>query len=235
MLRIITYNIYYGEQLTKIYSWLESLEKKPDIICFQEFPKNELRSLGKQNIVENMSFCFSSGLAKDNKVFGQVTVFNTKKLTLSGKKSIPLGTDYLEKFYKKNPNKRSALLSIFEYRDSMFVLVNVHLSALSINSKRREQISIILKQLKSSATMILGDFNYSSLWGRTGLINFMKDNNFEVAGEKMITNRYKRKIPQQLDYVFFKNIKLNNVAVEKVDFSDHYPVIVEMEIKRIKK
>lgn len=228
LLKIITYNIYYGEKLSDIYSWINSLRKKPDIICFQEFPRDKIRSLKKLNFPFKTAYNFSSGLERQNKRFGQLTLYNSDKLGLTKRRSIKLGIDYLEKFYKKRPNKRTALLSVFKYRNSFFVLVNLHLSAISLNSKRREQVTTVLHHIETIPTIILGDFNYSSLLGRKGLINLMQGSGFSVAGEKMITNRYRKRIPQQLDYVFYKNFLLESIEVEKIEYSDHYPITVKM-------
>lgn len=228
MLKIITYNIYYGDKLSEIYFWIETLKKKPDIICFQEFPYKDLRTLKKQRFIEGMDFKFSPGLERETERFGQITIYNKNKLEFVDKKTIKLGVDYLEKFYKKSPNKRTALLTRFKYNNNIFVLVNVHLSAISLNSKRLDQLSKVLRHLEKVPTIVLGDFNYSSLWRRDGLIRFMQKFEFSVAGEKMITNRYKKRVSQQLDYVFYHKFFLQEIFVERIDLSDHYPVFVKM-------
>lgn len=143
---------------------------------------------------------------------------------------IDIGHDDLEVLYKKVPTKRSALVTTFEKNGNQFIIANVHLSAFSFNLKRRKQSELVLEGLiKSVPVIMLGDFNYSSLIGRKTFIEFMRKLGLQMAGEKMITNKYKGILKQQLDYVFYKGYKLSDIKVEELPFSDHYPVISNFE------
>ncbi len=231
MIRLITYNVEYGKQLTEIYKWINSLNFQPDIICFQEFPISELENLKKIKIFKEPGHAFVSGLKKGGIAYGELTMFNSKKLNLINSVEIDLGIDHAEKFYKRFPTRRSALFTVFNYKNEKFSLINVHLSAAALNSSRRNQINTLINNFNNGRSIIAGDFNYSNiLWGE-GLIKHMNDLNFKLAGESIITNKYKGKISQQLDYVFYKDLKLKKIEVVELTYSDHYPVISEFALE----
>lgn len=230
MIRIISYNIEYGKRLDEIYDWINSFKTPPDIICFQEFPINELKNINEIKIFEKVGFAFISGLKKKGVAHGQLTMFNSKKFNLINSVEIDLGMDHAEKFYKRFPTRRSALITIFNYKKELLSLTNVHLSAAAFNSRRRDQINKIVDYSINCGSIITGDFNYTNLlWGDV-LIKHMEELNFKLAGEKIITNKYKGILPQQLDYVFFKKLKHKKTEVFDLPFSDHFPVLSEFEV-----
>jgi endonuclease/exonuclease/phosphatase family metal-dependent hydrolase len=231
MLRIISYNIQYGFKIEEIYKWINSLEKKPDIICLQEFPVNEIENLNKITIFKDLGYAFVTGLSRKGIPHGELTIFDTKEFNLIKSVEIDLGVDHVEKFYKRYPTKRSALVTTFKRNNKKINIINVHLSAATLNSGRRKQIKTLIEKIDFDRTIIIGDFNYSNLFGGKSLIQLMEYYKFKLAGEGLVTNRYKGKISQQLDYVFYRNLKLQKLKVFELKFSDHFPVIAEFDIE----
>ncbi len=230
MIRLISYNVEYGKKINEIYKWLNTFKKTPDIICFQEFPSSELGNLKEIKIFNNSGFSFATGLKKNGVAYGELTVFDAEKFNLIKSIEIDLGIDHVEKFYKRYPTRRSALVTVFKYNSTQLNLINVHLSAAALNSGRLNQVNTLVESAKNGKSIIAGDFNYSNLFPGNNLIKLMKDLKFKLAGENIITNKYKGRISQQLDYVFYKELKLKNLEVIDLSYSDHYPLIAEFEI-----
>lgn len=232
MLKIITYNIAEGINLPKIYDWIEKNNSNVDIICFQEFPENSIENIKDFLFLKKFNHIFSPGLKKNNQQLGQLTLYKKNNFKLIEDYVIDLGKDDLEIIYKKVPTKRSALITTFEINRNQFIIANVHLSAFSFNLNRRRQLKKVVEGMTTSVPVImLGDFNYSNLFGRRFFIKYMENLGFNMAGGKMITNKYKKLINQQLDYVFYEGLKLSDIKVKNLPFSDHYPVIVNFELR----
>lgn len=231
MIRILTYNIECGRRLDDIYAWIGKNKKQIDVICFQEFPETELQHLSSHFPSPSSTFSFTPGMIKYKKQYGQLTVSLNKDLKLREAISIDLGVDHLEKWYRKRPTQRTALLTNFSYKGVHFSVVNIHLSAFSLNAKRRDQLKKVLDNISEDKAVILGDYNYSSLILRSKLIDFMAQSNFTEAGEKMITHQLQVKVRQQLDYVFYRNMEFESIEVEGVDFSDHLPIFSEFSVR----
>jgi endonuclease/exonuclease/phosphatase (EEP) superfamily protein YafD len=229
MLKLITYNIEEGKNLPKIYAWISKEHNNVDIICFQEFPEKDLNQ--NNEFLNKYKRAYAPGLKKRSKQLGQLTLYR-KNIKLVEEFILDLGQDDLEVLYRKIPTKRSALITTFEINKRQFIVANIHLSAFSFNLNRRRQLKKIIEGFTTSVSVImLGDFNYSNLFGRRFFIKYMENMGLSLAGDKMITNKYKKLIKQQLDYVFYTGFKLSDINVKEQPFSDHYPVIVNFELK----
>ncbi len=225
MLRVITYNIHYGEKLSQIITWINE-NTKFDIICFQEFPKSKLDSFIKEiNKIGSYNFKFTTGFVREHGTYGELTLFENKKIKILGEEVIKLGSSIVERRIHKDKLGRSSLVTTFEYGSKKFIVVNSHLACLSFNGFRMKQISKIMNRLdeispsKESPVIVLGDFNYSSLSRRRKLIQYMADRGFLNAYKKHTHRLFYLK--HQLDYVFYKNCYIDRVAVNKLAFSDH--------------
>lgn len=230
MVNIISYNVEYGNNLNEIYNWIKSLEKQPQIICFQEFPEDKIDELRNNKIFQNQTLCFAKGLTSRGKFFGELTIIDNTRLKIVSNNFIDFGVDSLESKFKRKKIKRSAIITILKNRENKFSITNVHLTPLSLNSRRKKQLKEVVGNINLNNSIIIGDFNYSSLLTRGGLVVLMKEHSYYLAGEKIITNKYKHKIPQQLDYVFYKNVEVKNVEVLELPYSDHFPVLADLDI-----
>jgi endonuclease/exonuclease/phosphatase family metal-dependent hydrolase len=228
MLTVLSYNVEYGKKINKIYQFIKESKDKPQIICLQEFPEKELANLERNKIFNNQEFFFLKGLSNKDEFFGELTLINTSKIKIVKTEYLDFGQDRLESIYKRKIIKRSAILNVLKIGRQEVCIVNVHLTPVSLHGKRKKQLAEVIESTQSlRKSIILGDFNYSSLFSRGGLSRFMKKNNYILAGEKLVTNRYKYKIPQQLDYVFYRNLKVKEVKVLDLSYSDHFPVIAK--------
>lgn len=238
MFFLISYNILFGKNLDKIIDWLVHFEKNNefvDIFCFQEFPEKKityfLEKLKKNN---HFNYQFIPTIHSNNKEFGQLTIFNSQKMQLITHKNIPLAGSRLEKhvlkLFKKTTN-RNSLLTVFESKNNkkQFLVANIHLTCISLNHHRIDQLLKILKEIAQfKSVLLVGDFNYTSLLPRISLFNLMKKNQFENATKKMETHRLLF-LRQQVDYIFYRNIRLCGVGIKKIKFSDHYPIFAKFE------
>jgi endonuclease/exonuclease/phosphatase family metal-dependent hydrolase len=229
MLSVLSYNILYGKKLDKIAQWLTSTPKKFDILCFQEFPKEKINFLLKALLPIKYSFKYGTNFIKNNKDYGQLTLINSKKIKFRGSKSIFLGTNFIEDKIFGLKGERSSLITKLRFGKNDLILANTHLIAYALNSHKREQLEKVTEEIKNFSkkskmpVVLLGDLNYSSIIWQDGIFNLMRKMGFQNAHRekthKLLFLKY-----QQLDYVFFKDCKASDVVIEKLSFSDHFPM-----------
>jgi len=236
MLSVLAYNINYGKKLSLIQRWLLKRPDEFDIICLQEFPFNQgaefLESLKKHSF----DYKFAPSLSGKNKLYGELTLYKKNKLKFMDERIVKLGTNLLETRFRKK-GQRTSLLTLFKYKDKKIVIANSHLVCFALNSKRINQISKIIKNVKvigdhsAFSTVILGDFNYTSRIRQKKLIQFMETNELQNAYK---TNTHKLFfVRQQLDYVFYHNCAVENVNIgKKVKYSDHSPVWFDLDFSK---
>lgn len=232
MLNILTYNIQYGKRIPSIIKWIKDMSQLPDIICFQEFPEDEINIFIKKIIQKKYNYQFTQSLKKKNKFYGQLTLYDSIKLKVKENKSIDLKKSFIEKIFSPNNISRKALITSFEYERNLLVLINAHLTAFHFNSIRRSQILRIIdsldKNLEKVPHIFLGDLNYSSLIRRKKLLNLMYKYGFYNA-YKLKTHRLLF-LNHQLDYVFYKGCIVINPEVIRLKYSDHFAVCFKTQI-----
>jgi len=239
MISVLAYNIRFGKKLKLIEKWLLKNPTKFDVICLQEFPFTEnssfLETFKKNGY--NYKFAPSSYLTKiffgAHGQHGELTLFKKSQLELLNSYVIKLGANFLEKRFRVQGEKTS-LLTIFKHKNKKIVVSNSQLVCYAPNSRRINQITKILKKVKTIdddsafSTVILGDFNYTSRIRQKKLIEFMEKNELTNA-YKAHTHKYFF-IPQQIDYVFYNNCKIENIKIDKkIKYSDHSPVTFEID------
>jgi endonuclease/exonuclease/phosphatase family metal-dependent hydrolase len=231
-LSTIAYNIHYGKKLDLIQNWLLS-KKHLDIICLQEFPFKKDSAFLKLFEQKGYGFAYAPSFTRKKTQYGELTLFDKKKIKLLQSKALPLGTNllegrWIEKGFIKQKGQRSSLLTLFEYKGKKLVVANSHLLCFALNSHRLNQLNKILTQVHKIgdhtkyASVILGDFNYTSIIRQKKLIEFMAKNDhnnaYKTHTHKLFT------VGQQLDYVFYNGCAIKKVVIEKSKLSDHYPV-----------
>lgn len=228
MIEALTYNVEYGKRLPEVYAWLSDLPSKPDIVCLQEFPKDQISTLRRLGLYDRFGYHFAPAQTHKGAVYGQLTAYDKEKLVSRRARYIDLGEHRLERIYRRlSPSRRSALFTTFHSIHGVFTMVNIHLVAVGTNAHRRGQLARILREVNGDPTVILGDYNYTDLIAGDGLARYLGAYGFQKAGEKMRTHRY-RMISQQLDYVFYSDCTVENVRMESVPYSDHYPVFARV-------
>lgn len=233
MLSAITYNIYHGKKLSQISKWLLHQTNQFDLLCFQEFPQEKIDWF-LAAFPRIYKYTFASNVLKKGQKYGQLTIFNSKKINYKDYTTISLGNgSIVERKVYNALGERNAMVTYFTYGKRNVYIVNVHLICFAFNGKRKKQIKIIIEALENislspeDSILILGDFNYSSLTRKQGLTQFMNTYGFHNASHNLKTHklfRFKSLLTHQLDYIFYKNCQIKNIEVVNIHFSDHFPV-----------
>lgn len=228
MIELISYNIQLGKSLEKVIGWLKRSGKNPAIVCFQEFPEPKISILSELLGKTSYKFEFAPAVFKRKIQYGQLTLFRSDIVKLKSSKIIKLGESKLDSTIFQYKSHRSSLLTEFVFKSRTFLVVNVHLIWFASHKRRRNQLAATIKNLpKNLPTIIVGDYNYSIFLGRKkGLIKFMKEFGYSMAGERVATHRL-WKIPQQIDYAFYKTLKVFEIKVGRIKYSDHFPILIK--------
>ncbi len=228
MVRLVTYNIHFGKRLIDIISWINR-QTDADIICLQEFPEHRISDC--MPIIQNgvYDYRFAPSLHRRKKVYGQLTMFRKNRVQLISASTLPLTSTRLDRLSFGHASRRSCLFTKFRIQRKKFIVANIQLSCLASNSLRYSQLRHIIHALKTTSIshIIAGDFNVSSLLGRKKLFMLMKNSLYETVENRMATHRLMI-IKHQTDYVFAKKCRVQKISVERIRFSDHYPVTADI-------
>ena len=233
MLSVLTYNIQHGRKLKEIIAWMENLDQLPDIVCFQEFPLAEIKAFQKAIArKQKFDYRFAVGFTRNGRQFGEVTLVKNT-FTIEDHDVVRLGKSVIESRIKRDKTERSALATIVSQGRKRFLLVNIHLVCLSLNRSRITQVKKVLAEIKkinpkgNMPTLVLGDFNYSTLIGQKKLIRIMQEEGFLNAYKKYTHRLFYLK--HQIDYVFYKNCFVDRVNVLRLPLSDHFRISFALE------
>ncbi len=238
MLSVLSYNIKFGEKLSQIQNWLKAEQIAPEILCFQEFPASQVLSFLQQ--FEPGRYChhYAPAFQKPNEVFGQLTLIDRFAFQTEETFIVPVGNYKLEKILAKYLSKvtfsrhvqRCSVIHHLRKDNKSFAVANTHLSVHTTNEGRLQQIERILGAVEQfDHAIIVGDFNYTSLWRRSHLFELMSSAGFVNGTDKIKTHKLLF-VKQQIDYLFHRNCEIREVSVFPIKFSDHYPVLVQMQL-----
>lgn len=226
MLSCLSYNIEFGKRLDDIRVWLQSHDKKFNLLCLQEFPQSKISLMVQTFPQYDYKFC--GDFIKKDETYGQLTLFDREKLECLQSQEVYLGDSFIESILHKTKVSKIALVTVFMRRGKKFILVNTHLACLALNVKRRMQLEKIITAINASEAakplpaLVVGDFNYSSLFLRQALFKFMDQYNFKNTFVAK-THRLGL-VNQQLDYIFCRDCVVDSAQVLSLSFSDHYPI-----------
>lgn len=230
MISIISYNILLGKQIKRIIAWLSQFIELPDIVCFQEFPRRHIESLRGYFEERGYAISFAQTKKLKRKHCTVLTLYKRNLFRLLEEKTVSLGYTRLEKAIFSAMDERHGLVLKLEFKGKSFVVCNTHLSAIAPHSKRREQLTKIVEAINGNTrSIIVGDFNYTSLVRPKSLIDFMENHGFQNGTKKVTTHRLFF-LRQQLDYLFYKNITLQEIFVLHATFSDHLPLFARFRL-----
>ena len=238
-LSVISYNV----RLFNLYKWIDRVgvdeeiysflqDENTDIICLQEYKKNNL-----QLSSYNYSYEFLRG---KNSNYGKA-IFS--KFPIINKGSIDLES-----------NSNSAIFSDIIIRNDTIRIYNIHLQSFTfdkniqlsdINSKnniivgsvsntfidQQNQVEILKKHIEKCPYKLIlsGDFNNTAF---SYTYNKLKDNlndSFIKKGNGLgITYNYNF-IPMRIDYILLsKDFRVNKFKTYKINLSDHEPIFSEI-------
>lgn len=223
MLHIVTYNIHFGKRLKDVGPWIER-QLAADVICLQEFPLVQLTSFYR-SLPHGWGHRSAQSFIFRKKIYCIVTLFRRKTMRFVKEKTLLLGAHPMEKSLMKNPMEKSCLITTFRFGTKNVTIANAHLVFLAANRSRYRQIRIITDHLARyhHPLIITGDFNIVSVRSKNRLISRMETFGFRTIAKRLFTYRLVL-WRYQLDYVFVKRCMLSHLTVERVRFSDHYPV-----------
>lgn len=209
-MKIITYNIHKGMDnknklsLNKIIRYLK--KQKYDIICLQEVLYHQFIIIKK---CLKLYGIFGANVIKPNMKYG-ICILSKSKIY-----------DNRHIFLTSKKEQRGFLIgNVFSDKEDINI-INTHLGL--DKNERYNQINEILDYIPGLLENIIlcGDFNEEN-------INIDKFNDSAI-----ITNNYNEctfeKSSSRIDYIFInKDINIKKYYVDKINMSDHYPVIVEI-------
>ncbi len=133
-------------------------------------------------------------------------------------------------FYQGDDHGRALQIVEISIQGQIIQVANVHgiYSSDKMDTERSlKQSQFILDKLqeKNLPSILLGDFNVLPSTGSIAMINAYYDNINEDF--KITSTEPGGKI---IDYIFLgKEFRIKNFTVEKINISDHYPLILEIE------
>jgi len=235
-LKVITYNINTGKEISKLKSFIE--KENPSIIFIQEKPKTlkkELNSLGFKYVVEKDIIA----------IYSKFPIEKSSEIIL-----------------KKGKNNGHALYADIKIKENNVRFINIYLepfyldkemlipeSDTQINKEKVEklrmkfsdnfiihqkQIDEIIPFIENSPYPVIlgGDFNAVPNSYEYFSFNRMLSDAFVNAGRGSATSFHDYKFPIRIDYMFSSpEIKATKYIVDReIKISDHFPVISCFEI-----
>lgn len=225
-IRIVTYNIRFGfgsygrPTISSISKLISSLNA--DIICLQEVDKTTLRSLfinQPKKLQKELSMYLAYG--ETEKVPpGKTGKLILSKYPISKVENIPLSSAKYS---------RTALRVTLDTPKGKLDVINIHLGL--SKEVRFDQLNEINKALfpDSTPTILAGDFNITDTSELEPLLSEFIDTAVETKQSHLNTFENKNK-KARIDYVLVeKNLIPKYYSIPKVKYSDHYPIIVDIE------
>ena len=198
-------------------------------MCLQEFPEQKIEAFLALLPAKKYSYAYAPSMHIFKKTYGQLTLYRTRTLICKKTKIIPLGTNRIEQAILRTKLPRTALITELVYKRKRLIIANPQLISLASNKLRYLQVTYILDALKSYTcpTFIIGDFNIPSLIVNKKLFSFMKTHGFTSEEVYKRTCRF-GPLWYQVDYAFARRGLVKNFNIERVNFSDHHPVTLDM-------
>lgn len=174
--QLVSYNVLGGVFYEKIIQGLKDNQVKPDIVCFQEFPEdNVCASSFHQFLGSEFANIKNPYLSTPKRMLA--TFYNKRKFKLQQSKII-----YLPKFnyslwerlflwsvLYKTPkyHERIAIITVFDQGGAKITIVNTHLDWNGGIEHRINQLQCILRELRKlevldGLVICCGDFNISN-------------------------------------------------------------------------
>src|SRR3989344_3107586 len=181
---------------------------------------------------------------------------NLEKILLPKLQSLNFYERYVTSVPK--PPQRGAMIASFDVNGSELRITNLHLDWQGGVSQRMNQVEYLTSHLRKKLNVIneviAGDFNTigreaSSISQRDKIKQIFKNNFIEAFPDlkwtsdgasidparcfsnfqKLLVN-FGMRFYQRLDYLFVKGIKLKEAKMEKMEGSDHYPLVITFEV-----
>ena len=203
-MRLVCYNIHKGMDefrrvtLLQLIKYLKSLDA--DVICLQEVLYYQFNMM---KLILKMNGVFAIHVHNKKMKFG-ICILSKEKIIKS---------NHILLTSKK---EQRGILSIDRENE---VIINTHLGLDS--EERKTQISEILNfaKNKDKNIIICGDFNEENI----NLSSYKDVAKYLFEDRKATFNKWR------IDYIFCSKVtKVKSYQVDKVFYSDHFPIMIEM-------
>lgn len=254
MVRVILYNIEYFEgtksfagyfNVLKMFRSCEKIEEglipylrelKPDILALLEFDNGSRKTKHRdeksyfQNKLDLPHRVGAARYARKGiwKIYRKAPIMRFLQNTLMTNFNI----DHVRYHYLKNGVKRLLIQADLEVPQKISIFV-AHLAlGYKTRKKQLEEIATIINN-SQYPVILMGDFN--AFKGEEELATLKEQTKLKDA-RKLSRSKDKNTHPawnpkRQLDYVLVsKEIKILEYKIEKVNYSDHLPVIFDFEV-----
>ncbi len=207
-MKIVSYNIHKGMNannvftLGKMIKYFKSIDV--DVICLQEVLYSQFATL-KQSL--KMDGVFAANINNPTLMYGISTLSKYEILKH-------------EHVFLKSKGEQRGFLYTNIFSESYCVdVINTHLGL--DKDERKDQLSQILDYTTNllKSKIICGDFNEKNIF-----INTFNDSAIETDSQNLATFE---KSNARIDYILVdKMLQIHKYEVDKINLSDHYPVIV---------
>ncbi|TFV92357.1 endonuclease [Algoriphagus kandeliae] len=236
-LRILTYNIYHGENpyapgktnLDSIAKLIKELN--PDIVALQEVDSMTGRSESlygrKVNLVDElaqktgMKGFFAKAMDYSQGGYGEGLLVKNSMQFLRQPLPIPVGGE-----------PRAAAWTSIELGNQTIWMGGTHLCH-QFEANRSAQVQSILDfaESKNTPTIWMGDLNFSPQNNEYQLINDKWQDAAKIADNESPTYQSSSE-EGRIDYVWFSknHFELVRYEVIHVPYSDHFPILVELKL-----
>jgi len=250
-IKLMTYNVHLfglanNNKNSAISNFSEYVQKEnPDIVCFQEIAGFDTLAISKTfNQYPYRYYCClkrASGLLHGNATFSKYPMINSGSFLFPESGNRCIYTDivmrgdtirvYNNHLQSTNLNLERTALRIRkeELRNEELKQVSIKLRTAFV--KRAQQVDTISAHVTSSPylAIVCGDFNDTPISYTYRKMKGKLNDCFTKAG-KGIPSTYRGFLPAfRIDYIlcapYFQTVKYQ---VPRVNYSDHYPVIVEL-------
>ncbi len=226
-IKVVSYNIHFGTTrnlkpgISQITTFLSSLNS--DIICLQEVDNSSARSLflNHPQILQeklSMEIYYYEG---DDVALGKTGNLILSKYPILSKESIKL------------PSQKYMRIAQKVTLDTPMGNVQVINTHLGLSKKiRKQQIDTIVNWISDDSipTIIAGDFNTDNPEELDKLLSQFNDTGL-LMNKAHINTFEDKKYQSRIDYIFVSNIfKINAYEVSNFNHSDHFPILVDLEL-----
>ncbi len=229
-MNLVAFNVQFGKRVDRVIDWANRLPST-DVLCFQEFPKDKIRECLRLLSRRQYGFRFAPSLVRRKQLFGVLTLYRKDRMKLVSTSILTLGMTKFERSILRHRTSRSCLITRFCYAGRTVIIVNVHFVAFALNTYKYLQIEKTARGLakKNIPVIMLGDFNISSVMGKSKLLTIMKTYGFETEQKRLATHRIIG-LRHQFDYVFARWCRLSSIRSGIIRLSDHFPIFAQCQL-----
>lgn len=242
-LRILTYNIHAGTDLTsqpsisRIAAVIDSL--KPDVVLLQEVDRHTTRSRGEDHLEQLMRLTGLQGAFAKSLDFqgGEYGIALLSRWRIDSVSTVPLNVEPPQERSGNSHEPRVALHVVLHAPRGPLHVVNTHIDPAAQGTYRRQEIVGILARLQRAvppnAPLIFGgDLNTRPNTDEIAAVSLSLTDAWQACGSGP-GYTFPAGVPdRRIDYIFFRHARCLHARVPVTQASDHRPLLVMLQILR---